>query len=47
MFNTVSIGDPIERCREEVKSDKDIIIDILLCYTAVTEIPEWNISETR
>ena len=32
IFTAVSIGDPIERCREEVE-DKDIIIDVLLCYT--------------
>ena len=33
IFTAVSIGDPIERCREEVEDDKDIIVDILLCYT--------------
>lgn len=32
IFTAVSIGDPIERCREEVE-DKDIIIDMLLCYS--------------
>ena len=32
LFTAVSIGDPIERCREEVE-DKDIIIDMLLCYS--------------
>ena len=47
IFNTVSIGDPIERCREEVESDQDIIVDIILCYTAVNEVPEWQIADTR
>lgn len=32
LFSTVSIGDPIERCREEVDDDKDIIVDVFLCY---------------
>ena len=47
MFNTVSVGDPIERCREEVESDRDIIIDVLLCYTQVYEVPEWDHHKTR
>ena len=32
IFTAVSIGDPIERCREEVERDEDIIMDILLCF---------------
>ena len=47
IFNTVSVGDPIERCREEVESDRDIIIDVLLCYTQVKEVPEWDNRKTR
>ena len=31
-FSNVAIGDPIERCREEGYADRDIIIDVLLCY---------------
>lgn len=42
MFSNVSIGDPIERCREEGYNDEDIIIDILLCYEAPWVMEEWD-----
>ena len=32
LFSTISIGDPIERCRLEVDKDEDIIIDVIMCY---------------
>lgn len=47
LFSTLSIGDPIERCREEGASDEDIIVDIILCYTSYMEVPEWEMEETR
>ncbi len=46
VFSTVSLGDLIERCREEgVASDEDIIIDMLLCYEDVYDMPEINRSK--
>ena len=40
LFATISIGDPIERCREEV-DDKDIIVDVITCYQETHEIDPW------
>ena len=47
LFSTLSIGDPIERCREEVDDDADIIIDNLLCYIEDYDVSMTDISETR
>ena len=47
LFSTVSVGDPIERCREEVTRDEDIIIDVILCYEDTYEIEDWSLPETR
>ena len=41
-YSTVSLGDPIERCREDGFADEDIIIDVLLCYTDSYEVPRWE-----
>jgi predicted acylesterase/phospholipase RssA len=37
VFSTVSLGDPIERCREEGTKDEDIIIDVILCYEDISD----------
>ena len=47
LFSTVSIGDPIERCREEVENDEDIIIDVILCFETLFDIEAWNYDEMR
>jgi len=47
LFSTISIGDPISRCREEVDSDKDIIVDTIMCYTSQFNIKDWHIHDTR
>lgn len=47
LFSTVSIGDPIERCREEVDDDKDIIVDVFLCYEHLNKFKKWQITEMR
>lgn len=46
-FQNLAIGDPIQRCREEVTNDEDIIIDILLCFSTVVEIEQWTLEETK
>ena len=38
LFTTISIGDPISRCREEVEKDEDIIVDVIMCYSDVKTI---------
>ena len=40
-YSNVSIGDPIERCREEGYEDKDIIVDVLLCYEKPWIMNTW------
>lgn len=47
LFSTVSVGDPIERCRQEVDSDKDIIVDVLLCYEEQYDFGDWNTDDVR
>lgn len=42
LFATISIGDPIERCREEVANDADIIVDIITCFQEEHIIDEWD-----
>ena len=43
VFSAVSLGDPIERCREEGTKDEDIIIDVILCYEDIASktIDDW------
>ena len=47
LHTTVAIGEPINRCREEGYEDKDIIIDMLMCYTGVYNVDEWDLEGTR
>lgn len=32
VFTNLDLGEAIVRCREEVTNDKDIIVDIVLCF---------------
>ena len=48
IFSTVSMGDPITRCREEEGPDVDIIVDLILCYETIEhQLPELELEETR
>lgn len=47
LFTTISIGDPISRCREEVENDSDIIVDVIMCYTEIYPIEKLTFAETR
>lgn len=47
LFSTISIGDPIARCREEVENDSDIIVDVIMCYADVYSVQEMSLEETR
>ena len=47
LFSTISIGDPISRCLEEVESEADIIVDVIMCYDDVYLVDEWSLEETR
>ena len=46
LYSRISIGEQIERCREEVASDKDIIVDSIMVTTDPVEIAEWNLEAT-
>mmetsp|Transcript_16774 Transcript_16774/g.21214 ORF Transcript_16774/g.21214 Transcript_16774/m.21214 type:complete len:96 (+) Transcript_16774:476-763(+) len=47
LFSTISIGDPIERCRQEVDSDVDIIVDVITCYQELHEIEPWTATDLQ
>lgn len=48
IFSTVSMGDPIARCREEEGPDVDIIVDLILCYETIEHhMPELKLEDTR
>ena len=47
LFTTISIGDPISRCREEVENDSDIIVDVIMCYTDIYPIRDLTYADTR
>ena len=42
MFSNISLGDPIERCRQEVEKDEDIIVDMILCYESPWTLDKWD-----
>ena len=44
-FQSVNVGDPIDRCRKEVK-DFDIIVDIVLSLSVVVNIDKWYKADT-
>ena len=46
-YSNLSVGDPIQRCREEVENDSDIIIDVILCYGTPIELSNWEMDKTR
>ena len=35
------------RCREEGVADKDIIVDIVLCFSSVIDLPQWVMSDAE
>jgi NTE family protein len=42
-FQNINIGDPIERCREELGfEDHDIIVDIVMCMSRPYEMDPWT-----
>ena len=42
LFSNVSIGDPIQRCREDGFADEDIIVDVMLCYEKPWVMEHWD-----
>ena len=47
VFSALSLGDPIERCREEGHDDSDIIIDVITCYPFPIETIKWTKEDSR
>ena len=47
LFSGISLGDPIERCREEGVADEDIIVDVITCYNKLYMVNEWDMDDTR
>ena len=47
LYSSISLGDPIERCREEGVADADIIVDMILAIGPHVTIKPWEMEETR
>ena len=45
-FQNISIGDPIDRCREEVNDDSEIVVDLILCFDKVVDVEKWDLEDT-
>ena len=45
IFANISLGDPIERCRQDGYTDENIIVDAILCYGDVPSIEKWSFDE--
>ena len=43
----MDLGEAILRCREEVEDDKNIIVDIILCFPAPVYLEKWTTSDAR
>jgi hypothetical protein len=42
-FSNIAISDPIRRCQEEEGAKpSDIIIDVIVCLSAKTELDAWD-----
>ena len=42
VFQALDIGFPVQRCREEGVPDEHIIVDIVLCFSSVINLPSWQ-----
>ena len=42
LMSNISIGDPIERCREDGYRDENIVMDMLLPYQSPFIMDEWK-----
>ena len=42
LMSNLSLGDPIQRCRDEGYDDKDIVVDMLLCYRKPLLLKAWG-----
>lgn len=47
LYATITFSELIERCREEVADDSDIIVDLIMCYSNVYAVDEWSLDQTR
>ena len=42
-WSGVSLGDPIERCRDMGVADQNIILDVINCYEDDYSIKKWEL----
>jgi predicted acylesterase/phospholipase RssA len=42
VFQNISLGDPIAKCREKVNDDTEIIVDLILCFEKPIKLPKWE-----
>lgn len=45
VFTNLDLGDAINRCKEMVDNDEDIIVDMILIFSEPEKIQEWTLEE--
>ena len=46
LFTNVDLGDAVQRCRELVDREEDIIVDMVLIFDGPEELEQWSYEET-
>ena len=46
-FANLDISESIIKCREDGFEDKNIILDVIMCFEKVQKIEEWDIREIK
>lgn len=47
VFTNLDLGDAINRCKELVENDEDIIVDMILIFSEPEKIKEWTLEEAQ
>lgn len=47
MFTNLDLSEAILKCREKGFDDKDIVIDIILCFEKKTVMDEWSMQDAK
>ena len=47
LFTNLDLSEAVLNCREKGYDDRDIIIDVIMCFDKVVEIPQWTPGEVK
>ena len=47
LFTSLDLWDAILKCSELVEDEKDIIVDIIMCFDDPASIKEWTLEEAK